>query len=456
MSEKSMLETDSGASPRRRGRVATAIAVTAALLSAAGIVAAGFIRSPAQAVADAAPPPPSLLTAQVEYRVLTDSVILRGSVKAEQTIEVTPGGKTEGSPVVTRLPVKPGQVIKAGQMIIEVSGRPVIALRGPLPMYRDLKPGARGSDVAQLQTALDSLGYRTQSDDRGFFGPGTKAAVTALYEDRGYAPLPALVEGDLTPEAAAEEVTTAQWALEDLPKDAPATQRARAGESLRKARARLAEIEATSGPMVPESELTFLGSFPGRVEGVSARVGARVSGSAMVLSAGKLIVNGTLQPHQKGLVQPDRPVEILSETTGTAVSGTVTTVSDVLQNSTQDTIEGGADPAAGERGYPLVVRPNTPLPAQFAGQDVRLTVETASTRKRVLIVPFSAVSAGADGKTSVTVLSSDGSRRRVPVTTGASGNGYVEVRPAAGHRLAEGQKVIVGIQRPAPSDVSND
>ncbi|MEU7292310.1 peptidoglycan-binding protein [Streptomyces exfoliatus] len=456
MSEESTLQTENGASPRRRGRAATAIAVTAALLSAAGIVAAGFIRSPAQAVADAAPPPPSLLTAQVEYRVLTDSVILRGSVKAEQTIEVMAGGQTEGSPVVTKLPVKPGQAIKAGQVLIEVSGRPVIALRGSLPMYRDLEPGTRGNDVAQLQTALGSLGYRTQGDDRGFFGPWTKAAVTALYADRGYAPLPALPEGALTPEAAAEEVKTAQWALEDLPKDAPAVQRTRVGEELRKARARLAEIEAASGPMVPESELTFLGSFPARVESVSVRIGTRVSGSMMVISAGKLIVNGTLQPHQKGLVQPNRPVEILSETMGTAVSGTVTNVSDVPQSSARDTTEGGADAATGERGYPLVVRPDTPLSTQFAGQDVRLTVEAASTRKQVLVVPFSAVSAGVDGKTSVTVLSFDGSRHRVPVTTGASGNGYVEVRPAASHGLAEGQKVIVGTRRQSQGGVADD
>ncbi|MEV5983928.1 peptidoglycan-binding protein [Streptomyces sp. NPDC052051] len=419
-------------------------------------MAAGVIRSPAQAVADAAPPPASLLTAQVEYRVLKDSVILRGSVRAEQSVEVTAGGGPEGAPVITRLPVKPGQAIRAKQLILEVSGRPVFALKGALPMYRDLKPGARGDDVAQLQDSLASVGYSTRGDEKGFFGRRTKDAVSALYEDIGYAPLPAQPEGELTLQQASEEVTATRRALEDLPNKASPVQRTRAVEDLKKAEERLNEIESKSGPMVPASELVFLDSFPGRVEAINARVGTKATGAALVLSAGRLVVSGMLQPNQKDLIQSQQPVEILSEATGVTKAGTVTLVSDVMQSGSAEPTGSGPEPAAGDRGYPVVVQPNKPLPAQFAGQDVRLTVEAASTKKKVLVVPLSAVTAGADGKTTVTVVMPGGSQQRVRVTTGASGDGNVEVRATQGHRLAEGQRVLVGVRSSTRGSVAGD
>ncbi|WP_051433651.1 efflux RND transporter periplasmic adaptor subunit [Streptomyces niveus] len=447
-----MTDTAAESAPRgtvftRRRRWVMGTAAAAALLTAAGVLAAETIRSPAQAVADAAPPPASLLTAPVEYRVLKDSVILRGTVTAEQSVEVSAEGGPEGTAVVTRLPVKAGGPVKAGQVLLEVSGRPVVALEGPLPMYRDLKPGGRGDDVAQLQSALASLGHSTAGDESGYFGRRTKAAVSALYESVGHTPLAARPEGGPTLEQAGDEVTAARRALEDLPDTAPSVQRTRATEDLAKAQERRDEIETTSGPMVPASELVFLKSFPGRVAGVNTRVGAKASGAAMVLSAGRLVVNGMLQPHQKGLVQPEQPVEILSESTGATASGTVTSVADVMETeSTGPPGDGAADAATGDRGYPVVVKPAKALRSDFAGQDVRLTIEAASTGSRTLVVPVSAVSAGADGKTTVTVVTPDDGQRRVRVTTGTSGDGYVEVRPAPGQPLAEGARVVVGVR----------
>jgi multidrug efflux pump subunit AcrA (membrane-fusion protein) len=70
-------------------------------------------------------------------------------------------------------------------------------------------------------------------------------------------------------------------------------------------------------------------------------------------------------------------------------------------------------------------------------------VVAATTRAKVLIVPVAAVSAGADGKTAVTVVVADGSRRRVEVRPGASGDGYVQVTPI-GAALRPGDQVVVG------------
>ncbi|MEU5287874.1 peptidoglycan-binding protein [Streptomyces sp. CA-278952] len=422
---------------------------TAVLLSVAGVLAAQLIKSPAQAVADTAPPPPSVISAPVEKRILKDTVIIRGTVTSEQSIDVTPNasGPDAGAPVVTRLPVKAKEALKPGQLLLEVSGRPVIALQGSLPMYRDLKPGASGDDVAQLQKGLAALGHATTGDTRGYFGAGTKAAVSALYEDLGYTPLAAAADGAPALEEARDHVVTAQRGREDLPPSASRKEIERADADLRRARQRLTEAEAASGPMIPVPELVFLSSFPARVDRVDARVGSQTTTRALTVSAGALVVNGTVQAHQKELIQAGQKVEILSELTGATAPGTVASVSDAISDGRSTSATDEADPSAsGERGYPLVVKPTKKLPLDFAGQDVRLTVEAASTEEEVLVVPVSAVSAGADGRTSVTVLMPDGeSRRRVQVTTGTSGEGTVQVRPSAGESLAEGDTVVIGV-----------
>jgi multidrug efflux pump subunit AcrA (membrane-fusion protein) len=63
----------------------------------------------------------------------------------------------------------------------------------------------------------------------------------------------------------------------------------------------------------------------------------------------------------------------------------------------------------------------------------------------VLVAPVGAVSSTVDGTVTVTVVDSAGRQRPVRVTVGASGDGYVEVRPVDG-ALRPGDDVVVGIQ----------
>ena len=73
-------------------------------------------------------------------------------------------------------------------MIAEVDGRPIIALQGPLPMWRDLGPSVTdGKDVLQLEYVLASLGYGdtygvTVDED---WTSATTNAVKAFQEDHG-------------------------------------------------------------------------------------------------------------------------------------------------------------------------------------------------------------------------------------------------------------------------------
>ncbi|MFD0275984.1 peptidoglycan-binding protein [Kitasatospora sp. NPDC127111] len=520
--------------PQRRGRLLLVVVAAAVVLSGGGLAASLVIKSPAQAAADSEPPPADVLTAPVEKRVLTDSVVVRGQVSAGQSVDVAPaGGGTGGAkPVVTKLPVGAGDQVRPGQSVLEVAGRPVFALRGDLPVYRDLRPGATGQDVKQLQQALKELGFGSDGDAEGSYGTATKAAVRAFYAARGYDPLPASPDGDAQVSAAQDAVTGGERALSDAEDglraarkrydDAVAAQQARqaqqsaqaaapatppagsagtggtgagdtgtgaaggtggtggtgagagespvdaaraavdtarkqvtrAGEDLAKLRKKATDVSAAVGPMVPAGELLVLSGFPARVDSVTGRIGGEVSGRVLTVSAGALVVKGTLAASDKGLVHPGQQVEILSELTGTKAAAKVAAVADTpgdgQQAATGGTGQAGGvgQPGVGQgnpTGYQLVVQPDAPLDPRLAGQDVRLTVQAASSAGPVLVVPLSAVSATADGRTVVTVYE-NGRRRRVEVIPGTVGGGSTEVRPLAEGSLGPGDQVIVGVK----------
>ncbi|MCP3819339.1 peptidoglycan-binding protein [Streptomyces sp. A3M-1-3] len=433
-----------GLSSRRR--VLLAVVAGAILLSAGGIGATAFIKSPADQASSVGPPPADVLTAPVEYRVLNDSVVIRGQVTAAQTVDVSPGsgaGQEAARAVVTKTPFRAGDTFGAGKVLVEISGRPVFALAGRLPVYRDLKPGTEGKDVTQLQRALEALGNRVAGDRDGFFGPGTKRALSRHYASIGYDPLAADPEGDAQVSSAEDAVTDARRAWEDA---AEGKEKKRAAEDLDRARSALSAVEAANGPMLPASEVVYLLGFPARVETLKASVGSEAKEKLLTVSAGELVVNGRLDASRKDLVRPGQKVQILSETTGAEQQGTIAGVTDApVQEGDGDADGGGGGPEPG--GYLARVRPDKALPAALAGHDVRLTVEAASSKGRVLVVPASAVSAGADGKTVVYVYRPDNKdRRRVEVATGTTGNGFVAVRPLSGGPLRTGDQVIVGIR----------
>ncbi len=71
-----------------------------------------------------------------------------------------------------------------------------------------------------------------------------------------------------------------------------------------------------------------------------------------------------------------------------------------------------------------------------------MTVTSAQTASPVLVVPLSAVSAGADGRTTVSVLGTNDQVSRVEIRAGVSGDGFVEITPIGGE-LSEGDRVVV-------------
>ena len=156
-----------------------------ATLAVAGAVTAGFVLTGGKDDdAGAAPDttdPQQLAT--VEQRDLQ---------RAESFAGTTGHGQAEplllaGSGTLTALPAV-GDIIDQGTVVAEVDGRPIIALQGPLPMWRALGPSVTdGKDVQQLEYVLTALGYGetygiTVDED---WTSATTNAVEAFQEDHG-------------------------------------------------------------------------------------------------------------------------------------------------------------------------------------------------------------------------------------------------------------------------------
>ncbi|WP_433355403.1 peptidoglycan-binding protein [Micromonospora saelicesensis] len=438
----------------RQKRLLQLLVVVALVVTVSALLAAGWIRSPQERMAETAAPGLTMLTAAVEQRVLKETVVMRGQVGAATTVEVTPAPRGEGRAVMTGVRVRPGDEFGAGSVLLEIAGRPLIAMPGAVPAYRDLRPGSKGKDVVQLQRALASLGHRS-SDRSGEFGQGTKAALVEFYERIGYDV--ATTGDDDAKELAAAAVAvraaerTRSEAVElrdrlrradrsgatvnaDAMREAERAVRY-AEEDLTQTKVARAELESRSGAILPMSEVVFLSSFPARMEKLTGSVGQEVKAPLVTLSAGALIVRAKLNPAQRKLVDADMPVTVSSELTGESYPGRVATIGELRQD------DGGA------RSHELTVRTSQRLSAKLAGADMRLTIEAASTKEEVLVVPVSALYASADGQVAVQRQLLDGGSQRIPVVPGMTGNGYVAVQSTDG-TLKSGDQVSVG--RAAP------
>ncbi|MFE6838379.1 peptidoglycan-binding protein [Streptomyces sp. NPDC057705] len=416
----------------RRRRVLIGVVAGTVVLTGVGAGAATVLKSPAQVAAETAPPPADVLTAPVEKRVLSASLVTRGKVAASQRIDVLSAGLSGADTiraVVTKVKVKPGDTVKPGSVLVEVAGRPVLALRGSLPAYRNLTAGAVGQDVVQLQQALAALGHRRGTDPSGTFGPGTQQAVKSLYESAGYT-APTSAGGKVDPGGKPGG-------------DKPGTDKQ--GEPQNSAASSGAASGAAPTVVLPASETVFVSDGAVRVEAVEAVVGATATEKLMTITAGALGVEGVLESYQKDSVRPGQKVDIFADRSGGRAVGTVASVGLAPAPSGKD----AASADAAQR-FQVKITPDQPLAVEFAGQDVRLTINAASSESPVLVVPAAAVSSQADGRTTLTVVANGGKQTRVEIRTGMSGDGYVEVTPVSG-TLAPGDRVVLGVGRaPAP------
>jgi Putative peptidoglycan binding domain len=177
----------SGGSHRRRNMAL--VVVAAAVLSAGiGIVVGKRLQSPADAAANAAPPVASRITVPVEKRSLTARLIANGDVQFNEPTPLRLAGSVGASggatQIITSIPEQDRE-LSEGDIVMEVSGRPVFVFQGTLPTYRPFEPGTSGPDVEQLEAALLRLGFDSGPVD-GVYDDATETAIDQLYFTNGY------------------------------------------------------------------------------------------------------------------------------------------------------------------------------------------------------------------------------------------------------------------------------
>jgi hypothetical protein len=446
----------------RRRVVLTAAVVVLVVAAIVGVSVAAYSgKSPRQAAADARPPEPSTLTASVERRQLSETVVLRGTVRPGNAVSVSLTAGGESAPVVTALPKKLGDPVNEGDVVVELSGRPVIALVSSAPLYRDILPGSEGADVRAVQEALGRLGFSPSVNST--FDARTQQAVKALYERLGYAKSDTGKESFATLrqlKAEADDARTALSAAEGALREKrvvdPADTSVEA-DAVTEAKRRLTDAQTAhdeaareTGVVMPRAEVVAAPALPGFVSTVTGGLGSELSDgtSPIELSTGGLVVeSAAVMPAQAALLKPDQQVTFDDETGGFQGAGKVLSVGPAgpaggggAGPPTEDGAPTTAAPSASPGGGVAVLRvvPDTAISADMNGRNVRITVSTASTVQPVIAVPISAVTDTAEGKAQIVLWPS---RKRMEIETGLVAGGWVEVRSPA---LDVGAKVRLG------------
>ena len=199
----------------KRGLAVAVVLVAVGAAAGLGWMAGQRVRSPDQIAFETQPPEPSLITVEVELTELAADVITRADVGYDDPAALSLSGALGGQPsvlLVTSAPER-GDDLAEGSAAIEISGRPVFLLVGEIPVFRDLRPKAKGPDVRQLEEALARLGYFDLTPD-DTWDPDTGAAAAAWYEAAGYAPNGVSEEEERRLETARDRVKTAANGVE--------------------------------------------------------------------------------------------------------------------------------------------------------------------------------------------------------------------------------------------------
>ncbi|HEY1175410.1 MAG TPA: hypothetical protein VGF17_04580 [Phytomonospora sp.] len=397
-----------------RSRVVIALLSLGLVVSSGVAVWAGSqARTPAQVSAEADAPEPSTVTATVQEGPLAASRKFVGELGREVALPVkapSAGSENGGGgaeQIVTFLPRKSGDEVRNGQSVIEISGRPVIALQGKFPAFRDIKEGDKGRDVSQLQQALSPL-YGTPVT--GTFDARTTADVKRLYGALGYQQ--STVDGEAT-----------------------------AGE----------DGETTPGPKlvsVPAAELLVVKSLPATVGKVSAQVGLPAKDTLLTLVGGAWQVSVPLPDGAKGLDSLDEDARLTFgegplEEKGTsllAIGPPAGQEEESEENKEQDPWGNGEDNGPSDVAT-FKVNPKDLPKKPKVGSSQEVVVEFKHSPPEAVVVPVSALwrKAGSDV---VTVVDASGARTDVPVTIHLNHEGLAAVTAKEGE-LAVGAKVVV-------------
>ena len=385
-------------SETRRFRVALGAILLFIVGVGTGLAGSQLVQSPSSAALSRESPilPPA--TAEVYQGVLGSTVQYQGWCVSGAGLTVP----AQDVGVITSL-FGTDTPVPLPSVLVEVSGRPVIALRGTAIVYRDLVGGSAGADVAMLQGALADAGLYTGPLD-GDYGPGTAQAVEALYENLGYNP-PNASATSVDLRLALAQVELAQRNVDDLvAASADAAELAVSRAELAKAR-QSAEVVADSVlTPFPMTELMYVAGDgyvlhqPSAIvgspltEGVITLVPADVTGVRLAVARSTAIA----------LAEGDEVEVILAGGTGSMVTGDVTWIaSEVGAAGSEERFDANTPVLDGMVGVEVALR--APVDCVTGGA-VTVHIDVSARSQEGLIVPVSAVRTFADGTTAVSVL----------------------------------------------------
>lgn len=285
--------------------------------------------------------------------------LTRGQVSA---VSIAPAEGKQA--VVTAVHAAVGDPIASGQAVIDISGRPVIALSLPFALYRDIVPGDAGPDVSAIQDELTALGlYRGPKD--GTYGHSTAKAVRALYTQAGVAAPEPSTPATTAASAAAEVLDAARTAAETAHRQLAAAEKAsvaadataspssdlddlRAGvttadTAVTRATQAKADADLAADTPLPRSEIVRI-TAAGTTLAMISPVGAELAGDdavAFSLRNGEVVATVRVGVSDAPAFAVGQPVAVSAATdvTGT-IPATVTAVSEFQQASGTQTLPG--------------------------------------------------------------------------------------------------------------------
>ncbi|PVC90714.1 peptidoglycan-binding protein [Streptomyces sp. CS090A] len=236
--------------------------------------------------------PPATATVQRTDLVRSTTVDGRLDFAQRRVVKAT----VEGTVTVA---AAEGETVRRGEALYELNDKPVTLLYGPVPMFREMKVGDRGSDVLQLERNLRDLGYGFGLYVDTEYGKDTEAAVKRWQKHLNRATTGRVGKGDVVFQPDRVKVVSADAALADqVGPDGPVLTIASTKPVVR------AELEQTDGA------LTARGT---KVE-VTLPSGRTVRGK----------VAGTVRPEEdgsEGAAQEGITVEVVLDGGARAVSG---------------------------------------------------------------------------------------------------------------------------------------
>lgn len=395
-------------------------------------------QTPEQRAEEAAEPEDSVITVRVDQDQLIETLEFDAVFDRTGDFPVPAPAAPEGieTALASKLPLKVGDEVKAGTVILEVSGRPMIALEGAVPAYRDLTEGDTGPDVDQLQLALQQL-YGTPKT--GKFDARTVADVKKLYDNIGY-----------DHATRSEEVVTEETGGDDT----AGGDEGAGGETGGDENTGGGQAATVERVVVPSSEVVFLPDLPMQVGKINAKQSAPVGTDqpVMVLASGDWKLEAKLDEETAQALSRAGGDAELEFGDGPMEGQEVGPFELEAREEAAEQEEGGFfEGDEGEQQTQEVTYAVFEFDAEkiegadelVPGEEQEVTLVLARSAEDALIVPLSALWTDGEDRTMLTVREGeDGKERQVEVDVTLRHDGRGVVEPVDGE-LAKDDEVVI-------------